>query len=184
MKNLSVYANNISELIEMRSVAELYGIKVNASGFALCPFHNEDTASMKVYRDGFYCFGCGKGGDIVTFVRDMFDISFSEALEKINCDFSLNLPIGKRMTIREERAYRKRLESISNERRKEAEKKARKIVDYNDLLYSAVNFELDIKRYAPKSPFETPHPLFINAIQNIEYVNFLIDNFDWEEDDT
>ena len=57
-------------------------------------------------------------------------------------------------------------------------------VDYNDLLYSAVNFELDIKRYAPKSPFETPHPLFINAIQNIEYVNFLIDNFDWEEDDT
>ena len=37
----------------------------------LCPFHNEKTPSFTVYPDtnSFYCFGCGAGGDVISFIR-------------------------------------------------------------------------------------------------------------------
>ena len=37
----------------------------------LCPFHSEKTPSFTIYPDNqsFYCFGCGAGGDVVTFIR-------------------------------------------------------------------------------------------------------------------
>lgn len=182
MKNLSVYAKNITELLDMRDAVKFYGFELSKSGFMLCPFHNEDTPSLKVYRDGFYCFGCGAGGDVISFVRRFCEISFPEAVKKINSDFALNLPVDKRMTIREERAYKERLREIEKKREAEAARRERKINEYNNLLYSAVNFEIDKKRFAPKSPYETPHPLFINAIMWLDYVNYALDSFDWEED--
>jgi DNA primase len=50
---------------------------------ARCPFHNEKTASFVVTPDRgiFHCFGCGKGGDIFTFVQEVDHMTFPEALE-------------------------------------------------------------------------------------------------------
>jgi len=50
-----------------------------------CPFHNEKTASFYVSPDkGIYkCFGCGKTGDIFSFVSDYEGIGFSDALKKL-----------------------------------------------------------------------------------------------------
>ena len=49
----------------------------------LCPFHDEKTPSFQVTpaRGLFYCFGCGKGGDTVTFVQEINNLSFREAVE-------------------------------------------------------------------------------------------------------
>ncbi len=51
----------------------------------LCPFHNEKTPSFNVDADkGFYkCFGCGKAGDAITFVRETEQLSFTEAVETL-----------------------------------------------------------------------------------------------------
>jgi|CZKI01.1.fsa_nt_gi DNA primase len=51
----------------------------------LCPFHNEKTPSFHVDADkGFYkCFGCGKAGDAITFVRETEQMSFTEAVEAL-----------------------------------------------------------------------------------------------------
>lgn len=48
----------------------------------LCPFHSEKTPSFTVYPDNqsFYCFGCGAGGDVVTFVRRAENLEYVEAL--------------------------------------------------------------------------------------------------------
>lgn len=49
----------------------------------LCPFHNEKTPSFTVYPEtqSFYCFGCGAGGDAITFVRRMDNLDYMEAVK-------------------------------------------------------------------------------------------------------
>lgn len=51
----------------------------------LCPFHNEKTPSFSVDREKgfFYCFGCRKGGDVITFLREQDKLSYREALEEL-----------------------------------------------------------------------------------------------------
>ena len=52
---------------------------------ANCPFHNEKTPSFYVNpaRQSFHCFGCGKGGDAISFVRDYENLPFMEAVRKL-----------------------------------------------------------------------------------------------------
>lgn len=53
--------------------------------FGLCPFHGEQTPSFSVSADKqiFHCFGCGAGGNAITFVMDIENISFPEAVSKL-----------------------------------------------------------------------------------------------------
>ena len=48
----------------------------------LCPFHTENTPSFKVNEEKgvFHCFGCGAGGDVITFIQKIEDLDFKEAL--------------------------------------------------------------------------------------------------------
>lgn len=48
----------------------------------LCPFHNEKTPSFNVYPENgsFYCFGCGAGGDVITFIRRIENLDYMEAI--------------------------------------------------------------------------------------------------------
>jgi DNA primase len=57
----------------------------------LCPFHNEKTPSFHVDADkGFYkCFGCGKAGDAITFVRETEQLNFAEAVEALGQRFGI-----------------------------------------------------------------------------------------------
>ena len=45
----------------------MYGIEVNRSGMACCPFHDDKNPSMKLNEEYFYCFGCGATGDVIDF---------------------------------------------------------------------------------------------------------------------
>lgn len=51
----------------------------------LCPFHSEKTPSFVVYPEtqSFYCFGCGAGGDVITFVRKINNLDYVEALKML-----------------------------------------------------------------------------------------------------
>ncbi len=51
----------------------------------LCPFHNEKTPSFTVYPDSqsFYCFGCGAGGEIISFTRRIENLDFYEAVKSL-----------------------------------------------------------------------------------------------------
>jgi len=44
----------------------------------LCPFHSEKTPSFHVYNDtqSFYCFGCGAGGDVITFIKRIENLEY------------------------------------------------------------------------------------------------------------
>lgn len=56
--------------------------KKGSSYFGLCPFHNEKSPSFSVSRDKqmYYCFGCGAGGNVFTFIMEYENYSFTEAL--------------------------------------------------------------------------------------------------------
>ncbi|MCL5942537.1 MAG: DNA primase [Actinobacteria bacterium] len=59
----------------------------------LCPFHQEKTPSFAVSADKglYYCFGCGEGGDVLTFVQRMESLSFVEAVEQLAERFAVPL---------------------------------------------------------------------------------------------
>jgi DNA primase len=79
----------------------------------LCPFHNEKTPSFNVDVDkGFYkCFGCGKAGDSITFVRETEQLNFSEAVEALGKRFGIVIEYeeGSGGPSREERSLRQEL---------------------------------------------------------------------------
>ena len=60
----------------------------------LCPFHNEKTPSFTVSRikQMFYCFGCHKGGNVITFVEEYDHLSFAEAVESLAERAGIRLP--------------------------------------------------------------------------------------------
>lgn len=67
-------------------VSEYVKLKRNGRTFwGCCPFHNEKTPSFSVSpeRQTFHCFGCGKGGDIFTFIMEAEHLEFREALERL-----------------------------------------------------------------------------------------------------
>ena len=73
--------------------ARFYGVAVDRLGMACCPLHAEDTPSCKFYpgTGGFYCFGCGAGGDVLTFTERLLGLSPIEAARRLDADFRLGL---------------------------------------------------------------------------------------------
>ena len=94
----------------MRELVEKYGIMIDRKGFCCCPFHKEKTGSMKVFKDSYYCFGCGESGDIFTFVQKMDDVDFKTAFKSLGG------------TYRDESDYRHNLFRYRMEKQKETEK--------------------------------------------------------------
>ena len=83
----------MSELRARTDIEELIGkyTEIKHRGartpVALCPFHSEKTPSFVIYKDtqSFYCFGCGVGGDAVSFVRNIERLDYTDAV-KLLCE--------------------------------------------------------------------------------------------------
>lgn len=60
----------------------------------LCPFHNEKTPSFTVYPEtqSFYCFGCGAGGDAVTFIKKIENLDYIDAVKMLSQRAGLQMP--------------------------------------------------------------------------------------------
>ncbi len=81
-------SSTIEQIKNRLNIVDIVGsyLKLEKSGSnfkAKCPFHNEKTPSFYVSpdRDSYHCFGCGKGGDIISFVQEMEGVEFIEALK-------------------------------------------------------------------------------------------------------
>ena len=83
--------DDIDAVKERTDIVQLIGnyLTLKKSGHdslsGLCPFHQEKTASFSVSpsKQVFYCFGCGKGGDAITFLRELEHLSYVEAIERL-----------------------------------------------------------------------------------------------------
>lgn len=102
------FASEIRQRVEMRDLAKMYGIDVDRSGFASCPFHTGDRSpSLKLYPDGrgWHCFACGSSGSAIDFVMRIDGIGFKPAMSKINDMFNLGLPISSPITAQQRIYY-------------------------------------------------------------------------------
>ena len=68
--------------------------KKGSNYFGLCPFHNEKSPSFSVSpsKQMYYCFGCGAGGNVITFVMEYENYSFMEALQMLADRAGVALP--------------------------------------------------------------------------------------------
>ena len=109
-------AEEIKEQYDMPYVLNMYGINPDRKGFIRCIFHKEKTASMKVYKDSVYCFGCGRSGDIFTFVQQMDGCSFKEAFRKLGGEY-------ENKTDWQRKKFEYQLQQKKEKERKELERK-------------------------------------------------------------
>lgn len=160
-------AREIKERLTLPEIARHYGFTPNRQGRIPCPFHNGKDPNLGLKDKYYNCFVCGAKGDAIKFVQELFGLNFSDTISKINSDFSLDLPIGQRID------RRKQLEMgrIAFERKRKAEQQQKERKQIDDDYWAAFDEwkRLDDNRrnYAPKSPTEPLHPLFVEALKNI-----------------
>ncbi|HLS07955.1 DNA primase [Lentibacillus sp.] len=90
----------IEEVRKSNDIVDVIGeyVQLKKQGrnyFGLCPFHGEKTPSFSVTQEKqiFHCFGCGKGGNVLTFIMEMEQYTFYEALRFLADRSGVNLPV-------------------------------------------------------------------------------------------
>ncbi len=106
----------IEEVLSSNSIVDVISSfvrlkKTGSAYFGLCPFHNEKTPSFSVSQEKqmYYCFGCGAGGNAITFLMQYENASFPEAVETLAGKAGIALP----------------KQELSGRARQEADKRAR-----------------------------------------------------------
>lgn len=113
--------NVLDEIRDRADIVDLIGeyvdLKRSGSNYmGLCPFHSEKTPSFSVSpsKSIFKCFGCGVGGDVITFVMKRENLSFPEAVEFLAEKYNVRLEVYKDEN-KEAREKRNRLYEINRE---------------------------------------------------------------------
>lgn len=156
-------SDGIRSAITTEQAARYYGFEIKRSGFLSCPFHTGDrTASLKIFPDGGWkCFGCQKGGSVIDFTMELFQINFQQACVRLDNDFRLGLTGIKPDRKAQSEAIRKRREEQREAERIEAEQ-----------LRQAKEHQLwwTIKRVAnPGSHW------WAAAVENLAYLDYLLE---------
>ena len=177
------FAQIIKERVTSREMLERFGVGVDSRGMACCPFHGEKTPSLKVYREnrrGWYCYGCHAGGDVIDLAKRFYGVRFKEAMERINEEFGLGLPMRSKLSPDE----RKRISAEIDQKR--AERAARKAaLDALEKAYWSaydawLKNESIIAEQAPQGPLGEPSDAFIEAITRQAEIRHALDTAEEE----
>lgn len=85
--------NNIEDVISSYVTLKRAGSNLNG----LCPFHSEKTPSFTVFTSSqnYYCFGCGAGGDVINFIRNVENLDYPSAVEFLAKRAGITIPDDK-----------------------------------------------------------------------------------------
>lgn len=96
---MAIPASYIQELVAKNDIYDIISrnvsLKRNGRIYkGLCPFHSERTPSFTVYPEtqSYYCFGCGAGGDVITFMKEINSLSYIEAVRALAQGCGMPLP--------------------------------------------------------------------------------------------
>jgi len=115
--------DTIQLIKDTADIVEIIGENVNLkkSGVnfkGLCPFHSEKTPSFMVNpeRRSFHCFGCGEGGDVLSFMMKYHRLTFHDALKELARKYQIDLPQDALSPADQERTQKRRLLSEINDK--------------------------------------------------------------------
>ena len=157
----------VKDAIPTRTAAEHYGIEVKRNGMACCPFHDDRTPSMKV-DNRFHCFGCQEDGDVIDFVGKLFNLRPKRAAEKLAEDFGVRYDGLQAWQPQRRPSVISKLAAAQEYRKREG-RCYRILCEYFHLLQDWK------EQYAPQPSDKAWHPLFCEALQKIDYVEYLLD---------
>lgn len=146
----------IKDFYSMKDILDRYGLsQPNRSGFICCPFHKENTASMKIYTKDFHCFGCGAHGDIFTFVQMMDGISFKEAFKELGGET--------------DSSFSTRLKIYQSQKKREMKQEAdEKLKEYREMNYLMMDIWRNLLKFA--EPLSDDWGDIYNKLQHQEYI--------------
>ncbi|HXP22840.1 MAG TPA: CHC2 zinc finger domain-containing protein, partial [Candidatus Sulfotelmatobacter sp.] len=123
MAEAGSFADRVKQQADIvRVIGEYVRLKKSGQNFTgLCPFHGEKTPSFAVHpvKQIFHCFGCGKGGDVFTFVMEMEKFQFPEAVRTVAEKCGIAIPRPKERSPEERKENQERAALI--EMHKEAQ---------------------------------------------------------------
>ena len=150
---------SIKAAVTARQAAESFGLTVNRSGMAICPFHEDHTPSLKLDQR-YYCFGCGATGDVIDFTSRLLNASNSNAAQILAEKFGIH----------------PKSQTITTQKTKPA---VPLLVTEQRCLFALVQYEKMLrfwkKHYAPRTPAEQFHDRFVEGCQQESFISHLID---------
>lgn len=153
----------VKQSVTTRQAAERFGIRVERNGMCRCPFHDDSTPSMKLDRR-YYCFGCGATGDVIDFVSWLRGIGSKEAAILLAQDFTIPHEGST------DKPSKPRQQNIDEQNYQHMERYCfRVLLDYYRLLCCWK------EGYAPQTPEDGYHPRFVEALQKLSLVEYLLD---------
>ena len=162
----------VKENVTARQVAMQYGIKINRSGLACCPFHKDRHPSMKADKI-YHCFACGVGGDAIDFTARLFGLLQYEAAKKLVEDFGLDIKVGNRSKY--ERTPRNRVKQKQSKAVMIREKLEQWLKHATDVLIRYLKWIQFWKEFYRPEPDEEWHELFTEALANERKINDYLD---------
>lgn len=163
------YIREVKDRADIVKVAEIYGLELNRANKCICPFHKEKTASFSVSarKQIWHCFGCDKGGDVISLVSELLNLNALEAAKNINYKLNLGLDLEKPNNFEINKFQSKK--NLEEAFKKWENKTFQLLCDYLHLL------EKWEEKYRPKNPEEEVNELFIEALKNKNYIEYLLD---------
>lgn len=160
----------IKDAVSTRQAAEYYGLKVNRNGMACCPFHNDKNPSMKVDRR-YHCFGCQADGDVIDYVAGIYGLGKKDAAVKLAEDFGITYDKWKPPDRTNRVAPAVKVIPLHQRFQKTKLHFWRVITDYYHMLCDWR------ERYAPTDPEQEWDDRFMEALQNITQIEYVMDTF-------
>ena len=155
----------IKSAITVPQAAKVYGMEPDRRSMVCCPFHSDNTPSMKLNDTYYYCFGCGATGDVIDLTAKLFSLNPRQAAEKLVHDFGLDPDKPPANAI----ALLLPKRGLTDEQRADVAYCLRVLTDYLDLLHDWR------ERYKPTSPEEPLDERFVEALHMTETVEHLTD---------
>ena len=177
------YASIIKQSVTMPQILAQYGYETPRGRRIPCPIHHGEKRNFSYRDDRFHCYVCGAHGTVIDFVMQLYGLSFTDAMKRIDQDCGLGLHIGERISDEQAEQQRRACEERIAARRARQAERNRLMNQYHAALDRYIQLDLTIQEQAPKTPFDSFSNKYVTALKQIDAARYAVDEAErklWE----